>query len=250
MFDGKCVNALTNSPSSNCCSVRHSKPKEIAIVNSSFKPVEGTTKFGMELLYVTIRVMEHFLQLAYELVILCWCLWKHSKDEKLMKGIFLLIKLYRCKTKLSIPEVRKLWKSMYVRYHRLYGAWAMMSPTLHKLLAHGPDIAEEFEMSLAYYAGDALETWHKFLRRFTTTHARQSSREARITDLSNRAVYWSDPVIIKISLNRRTQKPVSHGITKSIAPYILKTDLEGITFEEENEDAIDFEIDSDEEADS
>ncbi|KAJ8665723.1 hypothetical protein QAD02_007385 [Eretmocerus hayati] len=105
---------------------------------------------------------------------------------------------------------------------------AFMNPTLHKFLTHGSDIAEEFPLPVAYFSEDALECWHKILRRDKNAHARQCSRRE---DLFNRAMHLSDPLISLISLETSVEKE-GHGITKNMVPFILGSDLEGIQIKE------------------
>lgn len=81
-----------------------------------------------------------------------------------------------------------------------------MSPTVHKALVHGCDIIKQFPLPVAYYAEDALETSHKFFRKYMIQHARQSSRKLRIIDVFQRMIYLSDPKISLININDRTKK--------------------------------------------
>ncbi|KYM95706.1 hypothetical protein ALC62_13648 [Cyphomyrmex costatus] len=80
-----------------------------------------------------------------------------------------------------------------------------MSPTFHKLLQHGCEIAKQFPLPMLYFSEDALESWHKFYRRNLISHARQRSRKCRLLDVFNRALYFSDPKISLILINERLQ---------------------------------------------
>lgn len=67
-----------------------------------------------------------------------------------------------------------------------------MSPSVHKLLVHGP-IARNFTLLQAFYAEDAGEHWHKQYRKFSQGHCRQTTREFRLTVLFKTALALSDP---------------------------------------------------------
>ena len=88
-----------------------------------------------------------------------------------------------------------------------------MSPTVHKLLAHGCDIAKKFPMPQIYFAEDCTESWHKYYRKNIISHARQNSRENRLLDIFNRALCFSDPIIFLIYVNRRLKEQTSVPIT-------------------------------------
>lgn len=80
-----------------------------------------------------------------------------------------------------------------------------MSPTFHKLLKHGCEIARQLPLPVAFYAEDANESWHKYYRKNMIDHTRQNSRENRLQDVFNRAVYMTDPKISLIFIDRRVK---------------------------------------------
>lgn len=81
-----------------------------------------------------------------------------------------------------------------------------MNPSVHKLLRHGVKIAERFPLSLAYFAEDSAESMHKYYRKNSLAHARQSSRERRLLDVFNRSVDLSDPAVSLVFLDDRRKK--------------------------------------------
>lgn len=87
----------------------------------------------------------------------------------------------------------------YCLYYEKY-PWARMCPTIHKLLKHGCEIAEQLSLPVAYFSEDAIESSHKIYRQNMTRDARQSSRENRLKDVFHRAIYLSDPKISLIYL--------------------------------------------------
>lgn len=122
---------------------------------------------------------------------------------------------------LELDLLEKFCMKTYERYYELY-SWAYMSPSVHKLLRHGCEVARKFEMPTMYYAEDCSESSHKFHRRNMEEHARQISRSARLLDVYNRAVYMSDPKMSLISLNKRRKFYKEHPITPEMEPSILR----------------------------
>ena len=103
---------------------------------------------------------------------------------------------------MQLDEFENLCSKAHDLHYQLY-PWARMSPTVHKLLIHSSDIIRQFPLPIAYYSEDASESWHKIYRQNLVSHARQISREARILDTFNRAVYVTDPVISLIYIKNR-----------------------------------------------
>lgn len=95
-----------------------------------------------------------------------------------------------------------------------------MSPTMHKLLVHGCDIARQLPLPVAYYAEDANESWHKLYRQNMVSHARQNSRKNRLIDTFNRAVCLSDPLISLILIKSRKQFKNEETLTSNIQEFI------------------------------
>lgn len=114
---------------------------------------------------------------------------------------------------------RFCWET-YKLYYKLY-PWASLSPTVHKMLRHGCEIARKFKMPMLYYAEDCLESGHKFLRRNMTAHARQISREARLLGVYNRTVYVTD-CKIAILTNEASKSSKKHPITPEMEPFIRR----------------------------
>ena len=67
MFDGKVINALTDSPSTQSCNVCGAKPTEmnnLELVRSK-KVSEGALKLGVSSLHSWIRTFEYLLHVGY-----------------------------------------------------------------------------------------------------------------------------------------------------------------------------------------
>ena len=96
-----------------------------------------------------------------------------------------------------------------------------MKPTVHKLLRHSCEIARKFRLPMAYYSEDANESWHKLCRKFMVSHFRQTSRQKRLLDVFNRAVYLTDPKISLIYLKNRLKLHKMIPVSSDILEFIL-----------------------------
>ena len=72
--------------------------------------------------------------------------------------------------------------------------WASITPTLHKVLAHSPQIIEEYNegRSMKSFSEEGLEACHKYIRHFREQLARKTSFEANIQDIFTRLIAQSD----------------------------------------------------------
>lgn len=127
-------------------------------------------------------------------------------DPQFVNNLASILLLFKSRMHLNLQKLRQFTKETYKMNYELY-PWSRMSPSVHKLLEHGCDIAEQFPLPMIYFSEDALESWHKYYRRNMTSHARQHNRTCRILDVFNRAIYLSDPKISMILIdNRQKQK--------------------------------------------
>lgn len=86
---------------------------------------------------------------------------------------------------------------------------------------HGCQIAKLFPMPMIFYSEDASEAWHRLHRLHMTIHARQTSRLQRLTDVFNRALYLSDPIISLINIQERQKNEDDKKVlTKDMKKYI------------------------------
>lgn len=72
-----------------------------------------------------------------------------------------------------------------------------MSPSLHKVLAHGEEIAKSFPASIGFgmLTEEGAESKNKFYKKIRDYHTRKSSREDNMEDLFVRATLSSMPQV-------------------------------------------------------
>lgn len=79
-------------------------------------------------------------------------------------------------------------------YVQLYG-WHPMTPTLHKILVHGPIIVQHALLPIGQLSEEAAEARNKNFREYRQRYSRKCSREACNLDVINRLLLTSDPII-------------------------------------------------------
>ena len=100
---------------------------------------------------------------------------------------------------------------------RLY-EWYPMTPTVHKILAHGPTIIEYAILPIGQLSEEAAEARNKHFRQYRVHFARKFSRTSCNIDVINRLLLSSDPFLsCSRPLIRREKKPFS----KEALGYLL-----------------------------
>ena len=92
-----------------------------------------------------------------------------------------------------------------------------MKVTAHKILIHCADVIAKSALLLGMMAEDSAESHNKLYTQERQFHGRKSSREANLTDVFNRAMDSSDPIISSVSLVRRQAK----RRRKSLPPAVV-----------------------------
>jgi hypothetical protein len=98
-----------------------------------------------------------------------------------------------------------------------------MSPTVHKILIHGPEIVSLVLLPIGQLSEEAQESCNKFIKKYRVDNARKCSRTSNIEDVFKRLLVVSDPLI---SNHRKLpQKKIrslsAEAIQLLIEPFIL-----------------------------
>uniref|UniRef100_A0A1B0FUZ5 Uncharacterized protein n=1 Tax=Lutzomyia longipalpis TaxID=7200 RepID=A0A1B0FUZ5_LUTLO len=96
-------------------------------------------------------------------------------------------------------------------YNEEYG-WHKMPVTSHKILIHGPIVAQQFLLPIGMMSEEALESRNNHIKEYRRSFARKMSREDTMEDVFLRLLILSDP---KISLMRN----ISTGRTDRTRRY-------------------------------
>ena len=105
--------------------------------------------------------------------------------------------------KIDLEKFQTLCISTYI--HILtHLKWVELTPTVHKVLAHAPELVEKnMSMGLGHLSEAGLEACNKIIRRFRTYWTLQINDDANLKDLLRKMWLISDPLFYSY---RRTIK--------------------------------------------
>ena len=99
--------------------------------------------------------------------------------------------------------------------------WYPMPASVHKVLVHGKQILVNTILPVGYFAEDASESRNKLYKKDREMHARKDSRTHNLTDIINRALDTSDPIISSASLQTRMKKKHSKMFPSEVLEMLL-----------------------------
>lgn len=123
-------------------------------------------------------------------------------DETLIKKISTILIALSCQLPLDENKFAAFCDETANRYVSLY-SWFPMPPSVHKLLIHSKDIMLANDLPLGVLAEDASESCNKLYRHNRQFHARKRSRQLNLTDVFNRALDSSDPIVATFGQQKR-----------------------------------------------
>lgn len=97
-------------------------------------------------------------------------------------------------------------------------AWYPMTPTLHKILIHGPDVIATSILPIGQLSEEAQEASNKVFKRFREDYSRKISREKTNEDVLNRLLIASDPFISSMEDTQKSRKTVDKEVLYLIVP--------------------------------
>lgn len=146
-------------------------------------------------------------------------------DPDIVKRISFILLAFKQKFFVDLDVLESYCNETYKLIYDTY-PWVMVSPTVHKLLRHGPTIARKFPLTMAYYAEDASEKCNKLYRKNAKEHARQTSRKERLQDVFNYNIYLSDPLISLNSIDERMKQEKGALPVEFCQLFSIETDID------------------------
>ena len=128
-------------------------------------------------------------------------LFKVEEEEKeclrtLLQNYSIIMRLLSSKNEpIFTGELEKLCKETYLLQVQTF-PWATISPTLHRILAHGAEAVQaNGGYGLGHYSEELLETLHKKIRNYRESLARKTSLQDNLEDVFRHLFIQSDPSI-------------------------------------------------------
>ncbi|XP_076665354.1 uncharacterized protein LOC143367434 [Andrena cerasifolii] len=112
-----------------------------------------------------------------------------------------------------------------------------MTPTVHKILIHGPLVVANALLLIGQLSEEAAEARNKHIRSFRLYHARKFSWEECNGDVLNRLLLTSDPLISSIrKRSNKKSEPFLRETRKLFVPTESSDDEDEDEDESEDED--------------
>ena len=166
---------------------------------------------------------------------ICWLINKTSDREAYSKllGLYDMV-LSVCQSvdpsKIAIAdEVRALCQELMV-FEKTNFPWAMISPSVHSMCAHNPELFEITGGSpIAVYSEQGSEAWNKHIRAFKSgpaMRARQTSIQENIHDIFNRMMLKTHPKIASRKRQVQCSRCAKLGHTIRSCPLTVSSVLD------------------------
>lgn len=145
-------------------------------------------------------------------------------DEELIKRFSAILFVLSSGNKINLNTFERYCRSTLELYNEKY-KWYPLTPTVHKVLAHGSLIIKTAVLPLGQLSEEAQESRNKDIRNYRRFFSRKASRRMTIEDLFCRLLLSSDPVISSVRpLPRKNLRNIDKDVRADIDT--LMTDKE------------------------
>lgn len=150
-------------------------------------------------------------------------------DETIIRRFSVILFSLSSGREVNIDKFQEYCSTTCTLYEEMY-SWYLMTPTVHKILVHGPIIMKNSVLPLGQLSEEAQEARNKDIRNYRQFFTRKASRRLNVEDLFCRLMLSSDPVI---SSRRLLQKKTTKNLSRDVME-----DLESlfVSCEENTED--------------
>ena len=139
-------------------------------------------------------------------------------DFRLISRMKIILEVISSGHKIDVEKFRQYTLDTAKLYVELY-PWCPMTPTLHKVLVHGPDIVENALLPIGQLSEEAADTRNKHFREYRLSYARKFSRKDCNQDIINRLLLTSDPLLSSIGKKKhKLTKPFSKEAVELLLP--------------------------------
>ncbi|XP_036347272.1 uncharacterized protein LOC118756626 [Rhagoletis pomonella] len=116
-------------------------------------------------------------------------------NKDLIQNFSIILRLISCGMRINIDAFRELLirtRTMYLTEYE----WYYMPSSVHKILMHGCEVIEYFDLPIGNFSEEALEALHKHIRIVRYDHTRKTAREHTNRDLMSYLTISSDPEVV------------------------------------------------------
>ncbi|KAI6651332.1 Dna-mediated transposase [Oopsacas minuta] len=120
----------------------------------------------------------------------------HQVVTTIFNNLSAILRLYNSNRKVDTEGLDNVCRETYESILTNF-SWAHVTPTLHKLLAHAPQIIADHNdgFGLEDLSEEGLESCNKLVRRYRERLSRKFSFEDNVKDVFVRLIFQSDPIL-------------------------------------------------------
>ena len=141
-------------------------------------------------------------------------------DEKMILNLCIVLWILNSQCTVNIEKFTKLCYDTYIMCIDKYN-WYKLPATVHKMLAHSPDLIGGLPLPPGFYSEEGQESNNRFYKAYRLNHASKFSKKANISDMFTRAFLVSDPVYSSVNLSKRMKKRKKRPIPSHVKEYVL-----------------------------
>lgn len=126
-------------------------------------------------------------------------------EHELLHRFHTILIAISCEYAVNSEKFKDFCANTFRMYMENY-SWYPMSPTVHKVVVHGYKIMDSCIVPVGFLGENASEARNKLYKSDRRSHARKCSRLENITDVFNRAMDSSDPLLSTLSSKERQNR--------------------------------------------
>lgn len=160
-------------------------------------------------------------------------------DENFIHRLKIILEVLSSGHKVNVEKFSIYAKETAELYVQLF-PWHPMTPTMHKILIHGPMVIEKALLPIGQLSEEASEARNKHFRIYRQNFARKFSRVSCNLDVLNRLLLSSDPLITGMrSVPKKKSKPFSKETLTLLLPASPNVEILSESSTDDEEETID-----------
>lgn len=155
-------------------------------------------------------------------------------DYEIIRRFHIILIAISCEYALNSDKFKDFCADTFTMYMEKY-FWYPMSPTVHKVLVHGYQIMDCCVLPVGCLGESASEARNKLYKSDRRCHARKCSRLDNITDVFNRAMDSSDPLLSSLCWKERKNRNNKKSLPSEVIGLLQTPSMELIDVAEGGE---------------
>ena len=147
-------------------------------------------------------------------------------DEQIVTDFKTILICISSRHRINPEPFKNFCRDLHVRYYEKY-YWYNISPTIHKVWAHGHELARHFPVAFNMLSEEGAESKHSDHKRMKRDHTRKDDWNHTMHDFFYRSMDMSDPMLTKIAIERAAKYQRFHFIPEEARALLIIEDGDG-----------------------